>query len=77
MGHADWLSSVKFNPEGSCLATGSGDGSIKVWDLKKASCIQTLPDHQQPVWDVTWHWTGTVLASAAMDHTIKLWNPFT
>lgn len=73
-GHTDWLSSVHFNPEGTLLATSSGDGSVKVWDLKKTSCIQTLSDHQQPVWGVSWHWAGTVLASASMDHTIKLWD---
>ena len=73
-GHSDWLSAVHFNPEGTSLATSSGDGSVKVWDLKKASCIQTLSDHQQPVWAVAWHWAGTVIASAAMDHTIKLWD---
>lgn len=76
-GHSDWLSAVKFNPEGTTLATSSGDGSVKVWDLKKANCILTLSDHQQPVWGISWHWSGTVLASAAMDHTVKLWDSST
>lgn len=75
-GHTDWLSAVKFNPEGTFLATSSGDGSVKLWDLKKTSCIQTLSDHQQPVWGLAWHWAGSILASAAMDHTIRLWEPF-
>ena len=75
-GHSDWLSAVTFSPEGSTLATSSGDGSVKLWDLKAASCILTLSDHQQPVWSVSWHWSGTLLASAAMDNTIKLWDPF-
>ena len=76
-GHGDWLSAVQFNPEGTFLATSSGDGSVKVWDLKQANCIETMCDHQQPVWSVSWHWGGTVLASGGMDHTIKLWSPFT
>lgn len=74
-GHSDWLSSIKFNPDGSCLATGSGDGTVKIWDLKNTACIQTFSDHQQPVWGVSWHWAGSILASVAMDHVIKLWNP--
>ena len=74
-GHNDWLSAVKFNPEGTSLATSSGDGSVKIWDLKKTTCVQTLSDHQQPVFGIGWHWSGTVLASAAMDHTVKLWDP--
>lgn len=74
-GHNDWLSAVKFNPQGTGLATSSGDGSVKIWDLLKTTCSNTLYDHQQPVWDVAWHWMGSVLASASMDHTIKLWQP--
>lgn len=47
-GHSDWLSSVQFHPDGGQLASTSGDGTVKLWDFEKASCISTLTEHQQP-----------------------------
>jgi hypothetical protein len=34
-GHKDWVSSCDFNPKGTALATGSGDGTVKVGSVDK------------------------------------------
>lgn len=58
-GHLDWLSAIEFHPEGNQLASTSGDGSVKLWDFNKASCVSTFTEHQQPgsvsVWSCTCH----------------------
>ena len=33
---------------GLYLATCSGDGTVKIWDLTKSQCILTLSEHIQP-----------------------------
>jgi sperm-associated antigen 16 protein len=44
-GHTDWLGGLDFHPAGACLATASGDATVKVWDLAAARCVATFTDH--------------------------------
>lgn len=30
--HRDWIATVRFNQQGTILATASGDSSIRLWD---------------------------------------------
>ncbi len=32
-GHADWVTSVAFSPDGQTLASGSLDGTVLLWDV--------------------------------------------
>ncbi len=32
-GHAIWVTSVSFSPDGKRIVSGSGDSSLKVWDI--------------------------------------------
>ena len=56
------------------LATGSQDGTVKVWDVATAKTLHTLSGHKKPVRGVTWAPDGKLLASGSDDHTIKLWD---
>ncbi len=74
-GHSDWLSSAEFHPSAARLATGSGDGTVRVWDLVRGKCVFSFPEHRQPVWGCSWHWGGDYIASGGMDHSCKVWDP--
>lgn len=83
-GHTNWVSSVAFsrmpsNPRdkgklGGILASGSGDKTIKLWDLKNRKLIRTLVGHKDWVSSVAFSPNGKILASGSGDRTIKLWN---
>jgi WD40 repeat protein len=71
-GHTDWLSCVKFSPSGEMVATSGGDRSVRIWN--EASCATIFDEHTQAAWGVSWHTSGSFLASCSMDSTSKIWD---
>jgi WD40 repeat protein len=41
-GHTDRIWSIAFSPDGMILASGSHDGSIKLWDVHMGTLLHTL-----------------------------------
>ena len=66
--------SVAFSPDGRTLAAGSGDHSIKLWDVASGRELRTLKGHEGTVNSVTFAPDGRTLASASLDHTVKVWD---
>ena len=73
-GHSDWISSVDFHPSGRILATGSGDATVRIWDLGEKQQAHAFREHQNAVWSVNFHTSGDFLASCSMDNTAKIWD---
>jgi WD40 repeat protein len=48
-GHSGWVSSVAFSPDGLTLASGSDEGTIKLWDTTTGTHRQTLEGHSKSV----------------------------
>ncbi|KAL4744344.1 hypothetical protein BDW72DRAFT_188744 [Aspergillus terricola var. indicus] len=73
-GHSKLIFSVAFCPDGSTLASGSFDHTIKLWDAKTGKELQTVMGHLQSVSSVAFSSDGLTLASGSYDNTIRLWN---
>ncbi|SEH06047.1 WD domain%2C G-beta repeat [Candidatus Venteria ishoeyi] len=54
------------------MASGSDDGTVKLWDVKSGALKQTL-QAQSRVWSVAFDAQG-LLASGSRDGTVKLWD---
>ena len=67
------VESVAYSPDGTMLASGSGDGTVKLWDVAKKENIATFEGHTDRVSSVTFSPDGTTLVSGAGDG-IKLWD---
>lgn len=73
-GHTDILTSVMFAPDGTHVATGSHDRTIRIWDVETGQALQTLAAHDAAVLGIAYGPDGSTLASASADRTIKIWN---
>lgn len=79
-GHAKWISSLLWEPlhlvkagQLPRLATGSKDGTVKVWNTALRQCEMTLSGHTNAVLCVRWLGLN-ILYSGSHDKSIKCWD---
>ncbi|KAJ3257729.1 hypothetical protein HK103_004356 [Boothiomyces macroporosus] len=56
--HIKPILALNWSPNGYQLATGGMDNSIKVWDVRQAACIYTIPAHKNVVTQVK-YWSAS------------------
>ena len=72
-GHTDSVNAVAFSPDSTTLASGSSDGTVKLWDVARRELLATLEGHSYPVMAVAFSRDGS-LASGSWNDGIKLWD---
>ena len=55
---------VQFHPNGSYLATGSSDHTVRLWSVNDGQCMRLLQGHRAPVFALEFSPDGKLLASA-------------
>jgi predicted nucleotide-binding protein len=72
--HTEAVNGVAFSPDGTLLATTSGDRTARLWDLATGQPTVTLTGHTHAVFGVAFSPDGTLLATASADKTARLWS---
>ncbi|MFT5469942.1 MAG: WD40 repeat protein [Verrucomicrobiales bacterium] len=88
-GHTNAIPALAFSDDGSLLASGSGDDTVRVWDLEKVGIRNAefgmnealeitesavLEGHSADVYAVSFSPDGQRLVSGSYDHTLKIWD---
>ena len=74
-GHGDAILTAQFSPASSSrMATGSGDGTARIWDCDTETPMHTLKGHKSWVLCVSWSPDAKYIATGSMDNTTRLWD---
>lgn len=76
-GHAEAVISVQFSPNGRYLASGSGDTTVRFWDIYTETPQFTCKAHKHWVLTISWSPNGKKLASGDKNSQICIWDPKT
>ena len=75
-----FISAVSFSPNGKWLATGDGDGLVKVWDVQRGICISQMErDEAERPYDMVSRFVFSpdsqfLAVSSQRDYILYVWN---
>jgi len=76
-GHTQEVCGLKWSPNGTQLASGANDNTLKIWELRTTSPRFDLRHHNAAVKALDWcPWKADLLASGGgtADRSIRFWN---
>jgi WD40 repeat protein/serine/threonine protein kinase len=73
-GHHDQVFTAAFSPDGARVATGSWDGTVRLWRTSGLSAPVVLAGHEDRVFDVDFSPDGACLVTASNDRTARVWR---
>jgi len=73
-GHTAAVTGVAFSPDSKLVATGSLDGTVKLWEIAAGKESATLKGHTDWVSSVAYSPNGEMVLSGSYDGTARLWH---
>jgi WD40 repeat protein/energy-coupling factor transporter ATP-binding protein EcfA2 len=73
-GHEREVNSVAFSPDGKLIVSGSGDNTVRLWDIEGNAVGQPFQGHEDYVKSVAFSPDGKLIVSGSYDKTVRLWD---
>ncbi len=73
-GHTDAILHVSFSPDGTQLASGGGDTTVRFWDVQTCTPLHVCKGHKHHVLCTAWAPDGKRFASGDKTGEIRLWD---
>jgi uncharacterized protein YjiK len=73
-GHQHEIFALAFSPDGQWLASGSFDGSTRLWDTRNWRVVHELAGHANWISAVAFSPDSRQLATASLDRRIQVWD---
>jgi WD40 repeat protein len=68
------VQTIALSPDGKKVASGSLDGTVKLWNIDTGRVIKTWTGHTSWVGSVSWSPDGGRVVSGSFDETFRVWN---
>ncbi|KAI8820693.1 WD40-repeat-containing domain protein [Fimicolochytrium jonesii] len=69
------VTSVALSPlDGRCVAAGSLDEMVRVWDMRTGKLLERFEGHKNSVYSVAFSPDGRSIVSGSLDKTLKIWD---
>ncbi|MEL6182631.1 MAG: hypothetical protein AAFS10_26980, partial [Myxococcota bacterium] len=73
-GHQGWVTTVDTTPNGHLAISGSGDRTVRLWDLTSGRLLRTLDGHSGTLRAAALSPNGQFALTGGDDRTLRLWE---